>query len=143
MGGLYTPRSIAAALVVTAAGWLSTPTLADDAAGFVPRYPRDQFMLYVSRPLGVRGASIYAFGVRYERASPGSTDPAARFCAPLLHHSLVDLQLVRGSSPRMLFGPTITWDMGRRQFGPTSLAGSAWPMASQPLTTATLAAWVP
>jgi hypothetical protein len=143
MGGLYTPRVIAVALIGTAACWMSTPTLADDAAGFVPRYPREQFMVYVSRPLGLRGAGAYTFGVRYERASPGSTDPAARFCAPLRHRSLVDLQLVRGTSPRMLLGPRITWDIGRRQLGPTSLANVSWPMVAQPLTAATLAAWVP
>lgn len=143
MVGLDTPRMLAAALVGTAACWMSTPARADAGAGFVPRYPREQFMVYVSRPLGVRGGAAYTFGLRYERASPGSTDPAALFCAPLRHHSIVDLQLARGNSPRMLFGPRVTWDIGRRQLGPTSLASASWPMAPRPLTAVSLAAWVP
>ena len=143
MFGLDRPRALAVALVGTLIGALGARFSAADPAGFVPRDGGSQFMLYVSRPLGLRGAAVNTFGLRYESASPGSTDPAARFCAPIHHRALIDLQLVRGATPRMLFGPRVTWDIGRRQLGPTNLNPRSWPLTRQPLAVGMLAAWVP
>ena len=144
MGGHYVPRTVAAMLIgVGAVGWDSTAR-AGDAPGFVPRVAGSQFMLYLSRPLGAgRGAGATTFAVRYERATPSSTDPGAQFFAPLRHRSIVEFQFARGAAPRMQFGPRVTWDLGRGLLVPTALANAMWPMANQPLTDAMLAAWTP
>lgn len=131
MGGLYTPRTVVAVLIGASACWLSSPALAGDLAGFVPGNPGSQIMLFVTRAIGARGPGASTFGLRYERATPLSSDPGARYCAPLRHRSLVELQFGRAMAPRMQFGPQVTWDMGRRNLGPTSLAATAWPMAIQ------------
>ena len=143
MFGLYTSRTTVAAVIGMAACATSAGAMAGGSAGFVPQFDTTQYMIYLSRAIGVRGPAANTIGLRYERATPGSSDPAARFCAPLRHVSLIDLQLTHGLSPRMLFGPKVTWDLGRHQLAPTSLANRVWPMATQPLTGATLAAWVP
>ena len=143
MGGLYAPQTLVAVLIGVGASGFNTPAHAGDPAGFVPPYPGSQVMLYVSRPIGARGAGANVFGIRYERATSVITDPAFRYCAPLRHRSIVDLQFALGASPRMLFGPKVTWDLGRRRLGPTSMTATAWPMATQPLTGASLADWAP
>ena len=143
MFGLYTSRTTVAAFIGMAACATSAAAMAGESAGFVPQFDTALYMIYVSRAIGVPGPAANTFGLRYERATPGSSDPVARFCAPLRHTSLIDLQLTHGLSPRMLFGPKVTWDLGRHQLAPTSLATRVWPMATQPLTGATLAAWVP
>jgi hypothetical protein len=99
-------------------------------------------MLYVSWSFAARGARTEKFGFRYERSSPSSSDPGARFCAPLAHRSLVDLQFSRGTGPRMQFGPRVTWDISHGRLAPTSLVNS-W-LVTMPLTTpAAFAAKVP
>jgi hypothetical protein len=144
MGGLYMPRTVAAVLIGVGATGMEVPAQAGDIVGFVPQHAGSQIMLYVSRPIGAaRGAVATTFGIRYERTRLASTDPAAQFFAPLRHRSIVELQLARGSTPRLQFGPKVTWDLGRRQLGPTSLATAVWPMAIQPLTDAVPAAWAP
>lgn len=105
---------------------------AADLPGFVPRTSGPQFMLYVSRALGMHGAGTNRFGLRYENATPSSSDPAFRFCAPMRHRALIDLQLARGHSARMLFGENAAWDIGRRQLGPTDLASAAYPVWTLP-----------
>ena len=143
MGGPYRPRTIAAVVISIGVFGLETTARADDPAGFVPQVAGSHFMLYLSRPLGVpRGNAATTFGVRYERTT-ASTDPSAQFFAPLRHRSIVELQLARGTTPRLQFGPRVTWDLGRGQLGPTSLATAVWPMAIQPLTGAALSAWAP
>ena len=143
MGGLCRPQTVAAVLIGASVTWLNSPTLAGDPAGFVPRYPGSQIMLYMTRAIGAHGAGASTFGLRYERATPVSSDPGAYFCAPLRHRSLVELQFGRGMAPRMQFGPKVTWDMGRRKLEPTSLAATAWPMSIQQPAGVTLAAWAP
>jgi len=138
MDGCYTRRAMATATTLAAiAAWfagLCLPARAQAAElpGFVPRTSGPQFMLYVSRFLGVHGAGANRFGLRYENASPASSDPAFRFCAPMRHRALIDLQLARGHSPRMLFGSNAAWDIGRRQLGPTDLASAAYPVWTLP-----------
>lgn len=143
MGGHYTPRIVAAALVGVGACGQCQPVRAGELAGYVPAYPRSQLMLYVSHAVGGQGAGASHFGLRYERATPLSPDPAARFCAPLRHRSLVELQFGPGMAPRMQFGLRVTWDMGRRRLEPTSLALAPWPMAIRPLPGAPATIWVP
>ena len=143
MGGLYTPRIVAAVLIGASAGWFSPRAQAGDPAGFVPVYPGLQIMLYMSHAIGAHGVGASTFGLRYERTTPLSADPGARYSAPLRHRALVELQFARGTALRMQFGSNVTWDIGRHQFEPTSLAVTAWPMSSPRLAGAALAAWVP
>ena len=142
MNGRDTRRAMTAAMWVSIAACCSVAADADDT-GFVPSAPSSQFMLYVSRSIGARTSGLKTFGVRFERAAPGSGDPAARFCAPLRHRALIDLQWARGQSPRMLFGPRVTWDIGRGQLEPTNLATTVWAMSGAPVTSSMLASWVP
>jgi hypothetical protein len=143
MGGLYTPRMVAAVLIGAGACGQCLPALAGELAGYVPAYPGSQLMVYVSRAIGAHGAGASTFGLRYERMTPVSYDPAARYSAPLRHRTLVELQFGRGMAPRMQFGPRVTWDMGRRRLEPTSLALAPWPMAIQPLPGVPATAWLP
>lgn len=130
MGGRFARRILAVVLSGAAACTPAARALAGDSAGFVPASPGSQLMLFASRSIGARGAGASRFGLRYERATPMSLDPAARYSAPLRHRSLVELQFARGMAPRMLFGPRVTWDMGRRHLGPTDLAAPAWTLAT-------------
>lgn len=143
MGGLFAPRIFAAVLIGAGACAQATLAQAGDPAGFVPDYPSSQFMLFMTRSIGVRGAGANSFGLRFERTTPLSLDPGARYSAPLRHRSLVELRFTRGLAPRMLFGPKVTWDMGRGQLGPTGPAMSPWLLAIQPPSGATLALSVP
>lgn len=143
MGGLYAPRTMATVLIGVAACWLNSPARADDPPGFASGFSGSQFVLFLSHPIGAHGVGGTTFGLRYERATLGAFDPAAQWGSPLRHRSLIELQLARGLSPRMQFGPRVTWDLGRRQLGPSKLTTVTWPMATQPLTDATLAAWKP
>jgi hypothetical protein len=143
MGGLYVPRMAAAVLIGAGACGPCVPARAAELAGYVPPYPGSQLMVFVSHAIGVHGAGASTFGLRYERATPLSRDPAARYSTPLRHRSLVELQFGRGMAPRMQFGPRVTWDMGRRRLEPTSLALAPWPMAIQPLPATPATAWVP
>jgi hypothetical protein len=143
MGGLYAPRMVAVALFGAVTCGQCLPATAGELAGYVPPNPGSQLMLYVSRAIGAHGPGASTFGLRYERAAPLSVDPAARYSAPLRHRSLVELQFGRGMAPRMQFGPRVTWDMGRRRLGPTSLALAPWPLAIQPLPGTPATAWVP
>ncbi len=143
MGGRFTPRILAAVLIGAGACAPGTRAAAGDQSAFVPAAPGAQIMVYMSRSIGVHGAAANHFGLRYERATPQLLDPAARFSAPLRHRALVDLQFTRGLAPRMQFGPRVTWDMGRGQLGPTSLAMYSWPLDMQSPLAAPLARSVP
>jgi hypothetical protein len=116
------------AIVAIATGCCVAPARAADAPGFVSSYSGSQVMVYVSWAFASHGNRAQTFGLRYERASPVVTDPASRFCAPLAHRSLVDLQFARGSSPRMQFGPRVTWDISHGRLAPTDRMGS-WTVA--------------
>jgi len=133
MDGSCTRRALAAITALVAGLGLQLRAQADELPGFVPRTTGPQFMLYVSRALGMHGASANRFGLRYENATSASSDPAFRFCAPMRHRALIDFQLARGISPRFLFGDKAAWDIGRRQLGPTDLASAAWPVWTMPL----------
>lgn len=141
MGRLGGARGWAVALIGVAACCCLAPAGAADL-GFVPSYSGSQVMLYASWSFAGRGTGTKGFGFRYERSSPSSSDPGARFCAPLAHHSLVDLQFSRGLGPRMQFGPRVTWDISHGRLAPTKLVNSS--LVTMSLTTAAaLAARVP
>lgn len=143
MGRLYAERAIALALLGTAALAVAAPVSAADATGFAPQYGGDQFMLFVSRPIGARRSSAYTFGIRYERATSITTDPTMQCCALLRHRTLVELQLARGAAARVQFGSKVTWDLGSHRLAPTAMSNLAWPMPAGPLTSSMLAAWTP
>jgi len=143
MGGLKAPRMAAAVLIGAGSCGLCLPAHAGELAGYVPPYPGSQLTVFVSRAIGAHGPGASTFGLRYERATSLSQDPAARYSTPLRRRSLVELQFGRGMAPRMQFGLRVTWDMGRRRLEPTSLALAPWPMAIQPLPGTPATAWVP
>ena len=143
MGGLCVARALVTAVIGVTSICVNTPARAGDPAGFVPPMSVSQIMIFVSRPIMARGSAASTFGIRYERSSPGYPDSAARFSAPLRHHSLIELQFTRGAAPRMQFGPRVTWDMGRARLTPTSLATAVWPMSIQPQTAAAPALGLP
>ncbi len=130
MGRLASKRDWAIAMIAVATCCGVAPAQAGDL-GFVPSYSGAQVMLYVSWSFAAQGKHPEAFGFRYERSSPASSDPAARFCAPLAHRSLIDLQFARGAGPRMQFGPRVTWDISHGRLAPTNRVGS-WSVAMLP-----------
>ena len=136
MYGRYAARTLAAVLAGVTVIFGNAPARAGDPAGFVPTYSGPQFMLYMIWPVGSRGISASRFGLRYERTTPGYSDSAARFSAPLRHRSLVELEFARGVAPRMLFGPRVTWDMGSGELGPTSLVLATWRLPTLALVAA-------
>ncbi len=142
MARLYGARGRAIAMLAVATCCCVATAQAGDPNGFVPSYSASQVMLYVSWSFAAQGKHPEAFGFRYERSSPASSDPAARFCAPLAHRSLVDLQFARGAGPRMQFGPRVTWDISRGRLAPTNRFGS-WSIAMLPALPAALAASLP
>ena len=143
MYGRYVARALAVALVGVTAGLGSAPAWAGDAAGSVPVYGGPQFMVYLSWPVGARGIGASTFGLRYERTAPVYTDSAGRFSAPLRHHSLIELEFTRGATPRMLFGPRVTWDLARGQLGPTRLVNATWQLTVPAPVTTLPTSWTP
>lgn len=139
MGRLCSTREWAIAMIGVATCCCVAPAQAGDLSGFVPSYSGSQVMLYVSWSFAAQGKHPEAFGFRYERSSPASSDPAARFCAPLAHRSLIDLQFARGAGPRMQFGPRVTWDISHGRLAPTNRVGS-WSVAMLPALSALPAA---
>jgi hypothetical protein len=133
------PLCFAIIVAINASAWSGNPIT---PVGFEPELSGSQLVVYVSHPVWVRGSGANTFGFRYERFSPGNADPSARFSAPLRHRSLIDLQFARGTAPQMLFGPRVTWDMGRRQLGPTDGMKPVWPLFKPP-SSAALAPMVP
>ena len=114
------------------AAFMAATLLVSAASGAAEKWgpvspPGPQFMLYVSRPVGAVGHVTNTYGLRFERTWSAAVDASTRFAAPLRHRTLIDLQFARRSSTRLQFGSRTTWDMGRRQLGPTSdLVESPW-----------------
>jgi hypothetical protein len=142
VGRLFTARKWAIALIGFATCCRIAPAGAADLTGFAPSYSGSQVMLYVSWSFAAHGSYGQAFGFRYERSSPVVNNPAARFCAPLAHRSLIDLQFARGAGPRMQFGPRVTWDISRGRLAPTNLVNASV-LTVSPATPAAMAAWAP
>jgi hypothetical protein len=130
-------------LIGNAAFALAAPASAGDSAGFVPQYGGDQFMLFISRPLGGRHGSASTFGIRFERTTFVSSDPTMQCCAPLRHRALVELQFARGAATRVQFGNRVTWNLSSHQLAPTAMFNRAWPMPTEGLRASLLASWTP
>jgi len=143
LGRLYALRAIAPATIGAAVLAASAPALAADSAGFVPQYGGDQFMLFVSRPIGAHRNSASTFGIRYERATYATSDPTMQFCAPLRHRALVELQFAHGAATRVQFGNRVTWDLRSRRLAPTAMLNQPWLVPNGSLTGNMLAAWTP
>jgi hypothetical protein len=143
MCGRFSGWLRAAALASAMAIFVQSPAQAADAAGFAPGFSGPQIMLYVRWPVGARGLGATTFGLRYERTSSVYAESATRFAAALRHRSLIDLEFTRGAAPRMLFGPRVTWDMGRGELGPTQLVTPSWPMAISGPAAAAQPSWLP
>src|SRR5258708_27036881 len=99
---------MALALLGTAALAAAVPASAADVAGFAPQYGGNQFMLFVSRPIGAHRSSANTHGIRYERATSLSADPTMQRCAPLRHRARLELQLTRGAPARVQFEHRVT-----------------------------------
>jgi len=124
------------------AGFCATPARAAELSEFAPSYSGSQVMLYMSWSLATQGPRAQTFGLRYERSTPVSSDPGARFCAPLAHRSLVDFQFARDDRPRVQFGPRVTWDISRGRIEPTKLF-DAWTLTAPAGRSAAMGGWVP
>jgi hypothetical protein len=90
---------------------------AADGLTIVPGAHGPQMMLYIRQPLGAGATRIY--GLRLERmdstpalATSGSVGTAGA-------RSIVDLQFRHASDVRVEFGRRLTWNLGRREFGPS------------------------
>jgi hypothetical protein len=141
MGRLCLARGYMFALIGVSA-CCTVPANAAGSTEFVPSYSASQVMLYVTWSFRSQSVRPDIFGFRFERSAPSSTDPGARFSAPLAHHSLIDLQFARGAAPLMQFGPRITWDISRGRLGPTNRLNS-WRLPAPSATASTWAAWAP
>ena len=119
------PRLPGTGLLVVAVLATSGAVAADRFGPIAP--PGAQFMVYVSRSLGGAGRATHVYGLRFENTSSATIDASTRFAAPLRHRALVDLQFSRLTAARLQLGSRTTWDLGRRQFGPTAdLVESPW-----------------
>ena len=143
MGRLCAGRAVGLALIGNAAFALAAPVSAGDSAGFVPQYGGDEFMLFVSRPVGARHGGASTFGIRFERTTFVSSDPTMQFCAPLRHRALVELQFARGAATRVQFGNRVTWNLRSHQLAPTAMFNHTWSMPTEALSASVLAAWTP
>jgi hypothetical protein len=131
MAAVRIPRLPAAILLVVAVLAASVATAADRFGPISP--PGAQFMVYVSRSLGGAGHATRVFGLRFENTTSAAIDASTRFAAPLRHRSLLDLQFSRFNAVRLQLGTRATWDMGRRQLGPTAdLVDSPWQPGALP-----------
>jgi len=125
MAAVRVPRLPGAALLVAAVLAASVATAADRFGPISP--PGAQFMFYISRSLGGAGHATHVFGLRFEHTASATIDASTRFAAPLRHRTLLDLQFSRLNAARLQLGTRATWDMGRRQLGPTvDLVESPW-----------------
>lgn len=119
-----TGLSLAALLLV------SVPARAAPPLGPLPSNG-PQFVLYVCHSFGAAKNGVEttpnSFGLRLERISPTALEAGAQFAAPFRHRTLIDMQFTSRSAARLLLGPRTTWDLNRRQLGPTDgPTGSPW-----------------
>ena len=113
----YTPNRVAqqlllfGALLGGRAGYCAA-----DQPGMVAGAHGRVMMLYLSQPIGARGASRI-YGLRLQQAAPMQ---AAGVPIAMSHQrDIVDLQVRRYSDIRVEFGQRVTWNVGRSEFGPT------------------------
>jgi hypothetical protein len=114
---------------------------AADQPGMVQGAHGRVMMLYLSQPIGARGASRI-YGLRLQQAAPMQ---AAGVPTAMSHErDIVDLQVRRYSDVRVEFGQRVTWNVGRSEFGPTGAqSGMAIRLPGPTLSTAAVARALP
>jgi hypothetical protein len=94
---------------------------AAEQPGMVPGAHGRVMMLYLSQPIGSRGASRI-YGLRLQQPTPMQ---AAGVPTVMSHQrDLIDLQVRRYSDIRVEFGQRVTWNVGRSEFGPSGAQSS-------------------
>lgn len=124
-GGIIAPGRAAPAILCWIAGaalWSAAAlaSAADMPAGFIPPVGGSQLMLFFSHPLAYSVRAPDTWGLRFERAHPVASASSGPYCAPLRHRTLIELQLARGSTPRLMFGRNVGWDFASGRLGPVS-----------------------
>jgi hypothetical protein len=125
---LPTGRVIRGILLLSALLLCAAPVRAADPAGAVAPPHGPMLMIYVTQPIGSRGASRI-YGLRLEQVARQPTllsAPPTTFYAASPQRSLVDLQLRRQADVRIEFGHRLTWDVRRWEF---ALPGARPPKA--------------
>ena len=108
-----------------------TAAIAGNIVGMAPNSTRPQIMLYVSQPLGSRGASssrVYGLRIEEVRALPAA--PQSTVVGSLRRSELVDLQIVPHSDVRIEFGKRLIWNFTHEAFGPQSSPPIGLPIMS-------------
>jgi len=94
---------------------------AADQPGMVAGAHGRVMMLYLSQPIGSRGASRI-YGLRLQQPTPMQS---AGVPTVMSHQrDLIDLQVRRYSDIRVEFGQRVTWNVGRSEFGPSGAQSS-------------------
>lgn len=122
MAGLPTTRVVQQLLLFGSLVGLAQACPADGMSA-VPSAHGPLMMLYVTVPLGARGAAR-VYGLRVDQQ--GGTPPQAGAMADPItsampgQRSIVDLQFRHASDLRVEFGRRVTWNVGRRELGLTA-----------------------
>jgi hypothetical protein len=124
-----TLAQVVGALLLSAA---ALPASAGPLGGYIPPVGGSQLMLFISRPITPGSPANSTWGLRYERASPVASASSGPYCAPLRHRTLIELQLAHGSTPRLMFGRNVGWDIERGQFGSMSSGTSLRTLFDRP-----------
>jgi hypothetical protein len=119
VNGLPTGRVIRRILLLGALLPCAGAVMADPIGAVAPAHG-PLLMIYVSQPLGSRGASR-VYGLRLDQAAlrPQMMGPPAAgggFYGSSPQRSLVDLQIGRQADVRVKFGQRLTWNVRRSEF---------------------------
>jgi hypothetical protein len=90
---------------------LATACCAGESAGFIPTTQGPQFMLYVAKPLGTRGAPK-SYGLRIDQASALPPPTGAYQLRSVHRRELVDVKFGPQIRPQVEFGRRLTWELG-------------------------------
>jgi hypothetical protein len=118
MQELPTARVIGQILLLSALLTCAAPVLAVEPVGAVAPAHGPMLMLYVTVPLGSRGAGrIYGLRLHQVTQQPTVQSAAtAAFYTASSQRSLIDLQIRRQADVRVEFGDRLTWNVRRREF---------------------------
>ena len=126
MNGLPTVRVIRGILLSGALLAFTAPIHAAGPVGAVAPPHGSIFMIYITQPLGSRGASR-VYGLRFSQlVQPNLLSSAPMLYASSPRRSLVDLQIRHQADVRIEFGQRLTWDVRRGEF---ALTGARQPRA--------------
>lgn len=94
--------------------WMVTGAAAEPLTSVAPAHG-PLLMLYVSQPLGARGATR-VYGLRLDQSAQQAALPiVTSLYASSPKRSLVDLQIRREADVRVEFGQRVTWSVTRRE----------------------------